>query len=668
MENLGALAVLLAFCVAIYAVIGSVAGRLKCNPFLILSAERAVYGVWFLLTLASGILVYALITGDYRYAYVAGHSNRAMPTIYKFTSWWGGQEGSLLFWSWLLATYAVVVVFGNRRRHRDFMPYVVAIIGTVQVFFLILNTFVVSPFQMLAKEGVVTAVPDGNGLSPLLQYPAMVIHPPILYLGYIGFVVPFAFAMGSLITRQPGDGWINTTRRWSMVAWLFQSCGIVLGSAWAYHVLGWGGWWGWDAVENASLLPWLGGTAFLHSVMMQEKKGMMKVWNMVLIATTFFLCILGTTLTRSGIVSSVHAFAQSPVGKYFAIFLAIGISLTIYLILFRLDYLKSEAQLEAVSSRESSFLFNNLILLASCFAVLWGTLFPVISEYATGEKISLDAAWFNRLIIPIGLFLLFLTGVGPLFAWRKTSTESLRKNFTLPGIAALVLAGILLAAGMRSAYAVISFGFCLFVTLTIFMEFYRGSRAIAQKSEMNFAHAVIELTHRNTRRYGGYLVHMGIVLMFVGFTGTAFYQNRIDELKKGDSVQLGAYQFKVARIEQGENDNYRWQRAIIEATHNGQVLAPLAPEGRLYKSDRSQLHAVDIHWRLNEDFYLNFAGMNDDRAVIQSYVFPLISWIWIGAIVLVFGTLVALVPSKVKREYARTEVVGVTRKHVAVER
>jgi len=668
MENLGALAVLLAFCVAIYAVIGSVAGRLKRNPFLIVSAERAVYGVWFLITLASGILVYALITGDFRYAYVAGHSNRAMPTIYKFTSWWGGQEGSLLFWSWLLSTYAIVVVFTNRRRHRDFMPYVVAIIGTVQVFFLTLNTFVVSPFQMLAREGAITAVPDGNGLSPLLQYPAMVIHPPILYLGYIGFVVPFAFAMGSLITRQPGDGWINTTRRWSMVAWLFQSCGIVLGSAWAYHVLGWGGWWGWDPVENASLLPWLAGTAFLHSVMMQEKKGMMKVWNMVLIATSFFLCILGTSLTRSGIVSSVHAFAQSPVGKYFAIFLAVGIALTAYLILFRLEYLKSEAQLEAVASRESSFLFNNLILLASCFAVLWGTLFPVISEYATGEKISLDAPWFNRLIIPIGLFLLFLTGVGPLFAWRKTSTESLRRNFTIPGISGIVLVGVLLAAGMRSFYALISFGFCLFVTLTIVMEFYRGSRAIAQKNQINFAHAVVELTHRNTRRYGGYLVHMGIVLMFVGFTGTAFYLQNIGEMKIGQPVRLGSYEFKVARIEQGENENYRWQRAIVEATRNGQPLAPLAPEGRLYKSDRSQLHAVAINWRLNEDFYLNFAGMNDDRAVIQSYVFPLISWIWIGAMVLVFGTLVALVPSKVKREYARTEVVGVTRKHAAVER
>ena len=299
MENIGALAILLAFCLAIYAVIGSVTGKLKRNLFLIVSAERAVYGVWFLVTLASGVLVYALITSDFRFSFVAEESNRAMPTIYKFTAWWGGQAGSLLFWSWLLATYASVVIFTNRRRHRDFMPYVVAVLATVQTFFLILNAFVVTPFRMLAMAGALSAVPDGNGLNPLLQYPAMAIHPPMLYLGYVGFAVPFAFAIGSLITRQPGDGWIHTTRRWTMVTWLFQSCGIVLGAGWAYHVLGWGGYWGWDPVENASLLPWLGGTAFLHSVMMQEKKGMMKVWNIVLVSATFFLCIFGTFLTRS---------------------------------------------------------------------------------------------------------------------------------------------------------------------------------------------------------------------------------------------------------------------------------------------------------------------------------------------------------------------------------
>lgn len=668
MENIGALALLLAFAVAIYAVTGSVTGKLKRKPFLIVSAERAVYGVWFLITLASAILVAGLVTGDFRFMYVWAESNRAMPVIYKFTAWWGGQEGSLLFWSWLLATYAAVVVFTNRRKHRDFMPYVIAVLGTVQTFFLILNNFVVSPFTMLALNKQITALPDGNGLNPLLQYPAMAIHPPMLYLGYVGFAVPFAFAIGSLITRQPGDGWIHTTRRWTMVTWLFQSCGIVLGAAWAYHVLGWGGYWAWDPVENASLLPWLGGTAFLHSVMMQEKKGMMKVWNIVLVSATFFLCILGTFLTRSGVVQSVHAFAQSPIGKYFVVFLAIGIAATIYLILDRLDYLKSDSQLESVISRESSFLFNNLVLLASCFAVLWGTLFPVISEAIVKEKISLDKPWFNRLMIPIGLFLLFLTGVGPLFAWRRTSADSLRRNFQWPGVASLALVVALLALGVRNFYALISFGFCLFVASTIVAEFYRGAKAIAAKNEMNLARATVELTHRNTRRYGGYLVHMGIVLMFVGFTGAAFNKNRVDELKQGDQVQLGAYQLTVTGVHEGENDNYLWQNASVEVKRGSTVLGTLEPESRMYKASRQQTHEVAVRERLHEDLYLNFAGVNGDRAIIQSYVFPLVSWIWIGALTLIFGTLVALVPSKVKREYARTQVVGITRKHATVEK
>jgi len=669
MENLGSLAILLAFCLAVYATIASVVGRLKAKPFLIVSGSRAVYAVWALITLASGILVYALMHGDFRFAYVAEHSNKAMPTLYKFAAWWGGQEGSLLFWSWLLSTYASVVVFTNRRKHRDMMPWVVSVLATIQTFFLVMNNFVANAFQMLATDKLIIAVPDGNGLSPLLQYPAMAIHPPMLYLGYVGFAVPFAFAMGSLITRQPGDGWIHTTRRWTLVTWLFQSMGIMLGAAWAYHVLGWGGYWGWDPVENASLLPWLSGTAFLHSVMMQEKKGMMKVWNMVLIATTFFLCILGTFMTRSGFVESVHAFARSDIGKYFAGFLAIGIAATIYLILDRLNYLKSEAQLESVISRESSFLFNNLILLASCFAVLWGTLFPTLSETFSGTRISLDANWYNRLMVPIGLFLLLLTGLGPLFAWRRTSIESLRRNFQWPGIASLLLVAGLAAAGMRNFYALISFGFCLFVALTVLFEFYKGGRSIAGKNQVNLVQAMVELTHRNTRRYGGYLVHMGIVLMFIGFTGHTFNQNEVKELNKGDSMRVGAYTLKMVDLQEGENENYAWHRATMQVAKNGEVLGTLEPEKRFYKASRQGTSEVGIRQRPNEDLYLNFGGMSDDnqRAVIQAYVFPLVSWIWIGGLVLIGGTLICLVPSKVKLQYARTEVVGFTKKHATVQ-
>jgi cytochrome c-type biogenesis protein CcmF len=669
MENLGSLAILLAFCAALYATVASVIGGARHKPFLVVSGRRAVYSVWVLVTLASGILVYSLMTGDFRFAYVAEHSNRSMPMLYKFAAWWGGQEGSLLFWSWLLSGYAMVVAFTNRRKHRDMMPYVVAVLTTVEAFFLLLNNFIANPFQMLATDKLIVAVPDGNGLSPLLQYPAMAIHPPMLYLGYVGFAVPFAFAIGSLITRQPGDGWIHTTRRWTLVTWLFQSAGVMLGAAWAYHVLGWGGYWGWDPVENASLLPWLSGTAFLHSVMMQEKKGMMKVWNMVLISATFFLCILGTFMTRSGFVESVHAFARSDIGKYFVTFLAVGIAATIYLILDRLDYLKSEAQLESVVSRESSFLFNNLILLASCFAVLWGTLFPTISEALSGNRIALDAEWYNRLMVPIGLFLLFLTGVGPLFAWRRTSLDSLRRNFQWPGIASLVLVGALIAAGMRQFYPLISFGFCLFVALTVKIEFYKGARSIAAKNHMNLLRATVELTHRNTRRYGGYLVHMGIVLIFVGLTGHAFNQSEVKELNIGDTMRVGAYALKMVDLKQGENQNYQWHRAIMQVSKNGAALGTLEPEKRFYLASKQGTSEVGIRPRLNEDLYLNFGGMSDDnqRAVIQAYVFPLVSWIWIGGLVLIGGTLVCLVPSKIKMQYARTEVVGVMKKHATLQ-
>jgi cytochrome c-type biogenesis protein CcmF len=670
MENLGSLAILLAFCVSLYAVFASVVGRLKNKPFLLVSGQRAVYSVFVLVTLASGILVYALMTGDFRFAYVAAHSNRTMPILYKFAAWWGGQEGSLLFWSWLLSSYAAVVAFTNRRRHRDFMPWVLGVLGTVQTFFLVLNNFIANPFQMLASDKLIVAVPDGNGLSPLLQYPAMAIHPPMLYLGYVGFTVPFAFAIGSLITRQPGEAWIHTTRRWTLVTWLFQSVGIMLGAIWAYHVLGWGGYWGWDPVENASVLPWFAGTAFLHSVMMQEKKGMMKVWNIVLISTTFFLCILGTFLTRSGIVQSVHAFARSDIGKYFVTFLAIGIAATVFLILDRLSYLKSESQLESVISRESSFLFNNLILLASCFAVLWGTLFPVISEAATGDKISLDADWYNRLMVPIGLFLLLLTGVGPLFAWRRTSIDSLRRNFQIPGVASLVFVGVLFALGIRHFYALISFGFCLFVGLTVLFEFVKGGKAIGAKNDMNLVRAMVELTHRNTRRYGGYLVHMGIVLMFIGFTGAAFNQNEVKEVAAGDTMKIGTYELRMKDMLQGQTDNYQWHRAVMEVYKNGEVLGVLEPEKRFYTASRQGTSEVAVRKRINEDLYLNFGGMSDDnkRAVIQAYIFPLVSWIWIGTLVLIGGTFICLVPSKVKMQYARTQVVGYTSKNVPVEK
>src|SRR6201989_2498705 len=403
------------------------------------TARRAGIASFFATTAAAFALVWAAFTNDFTVSYILHHSNRALPGAYKFAALWSGQEGSLLLWAWLLATYGFVL----RLRHKvdvRLNAYASTILACVQCFFLLLLNFAAPPFALV--QGARPA--DGFGLNPLLQYPEMVIHPPMLYLGYVGFTVPFAFALGALMMRYPGEKWIHITRRWTMVTWLFLTCGIFLGAHWAYSVLGWGGYWGWDPVENASLMPWLTGTAFLHSVMMQEKRGMMKNWNVWLIFSTFMLSILGTLLTRSGLVSSVHAFAQSSIGNWFTGFLVIVLSLCAFTFLLQRDHLKSEHKLESLVSRESSFLFNNLVLLAACFTILWGTLFPIISEYVQGNKVTVGAPFFNRVALPIGLFLLFLTGIGPILAWRSTSFKSIRKNFILPAASAVVTAIVLM--------------------------------------------------------------------------------------------------------------------------------------------------------------------------------------------------------------------------------
>ena len=669
MENVGALSLLIAFCLAVFAVAAAVIGKYSRRPLLTVSAERAVYAVWILVTTASGFLVYSLVTGDFRLAYVAAHSNKAMSAIYKFTAWWGGQEGSLLLWAWLLATYSAIAVYTNRRKFRDMMPLVTAIMMTVLSFFLGMITFVASPFRVLMAGRGVIDVGDGNGLSPLLQWWTMAIHPPFLYLGYVGFTVPFAFAMASLISKQPGEAWIHTTRRWAILTWLFQSTGVMLGMGWAYTVLGWGGYWGWDPVENASLMPWITATAFLHSVMMQEKKGMMKVWNMVLVSGTFLLSILGTTLTRTGLVSSVHAFAQSPVKPYFTTFLLSAIALTAFAIVKNLPYLKSEVKLESVVSRESSFLFNNLILLASCFAVLWGTLFPVLMEATTGEKAAIDAPYYNRVNIPIALFLLFLTGVGPLIAWRKSSLNSLKRAFLIPSVVGLAVIATLAALGIHSPAPLISFGLCAFVAATIVTEFWKGSRAIQLKEQLPFPKAVFQLTWRNTRRYGGYLVHMGIVILFIGFTGAAFNQHETRSLGLNQSMRFGRYDLKLLSVSNDENPNYQYSRGVLEVSSGGKVIDQLEPEIRVYKSSQEQSSFVGIRRRLNEDLYVTFQGISPDnsKAIFQLYVFPLVTCMWVSYWVILAGTIICLIPGKVRLQYARTEVVGIASTRATVQ-
>src|SRR5208282_780580 len=516
------------------------------HPLLVKSTRQAGIATCLLIFLGTFSLEYLFFSDDFASAYVVAHSNRDLSAFYKVAALWSGQEGSLLFWSFLLAVYVFSALMVYRNKNGELMPYVGVVLAGVQIFFLTLNNFVASPFKALAVPGahgtmnLVTRA-DGNGLNALLQYPEMVIHPPNLYSGYTGFTIPFAFALGALLARYPGEKWIHLTRKWTMIAWCFQTAGVLLGAHWAYAVLGWGGYWGWDPVENASLLPWLTGTAFLHSVMMQEKRGMMKVWNVWLVFSTFLLCITGTFLTRSGVVSSVHAFAQSNIGHWFVGFLVVILATCLVAYVKNRDYLKSENQLDSIVSRESSFLFNNLILLVSCIAVLSGTLFPVFSEWFTGNRISVGAPFFNKVNIPLGLLLLFLTGVGPLLAWRKTSTESLKRNFGWPLLMGLTAGAILFAFGVRQFFSLFCLILCVFVTFTIGMEFFRGSRVIRARSSTSLIESAVELTMRNTRRYGGYIVHMGMVLIFVGLAGAAFNKDVQKEMQLGSTMQIGRY-------------------------------------------------------------------------------------------------------------------------------
>jgi cytochrome c-type biogenesis protein CcmF len=649
----GSFALLLAFVCAVYAFVGGIAAILTRHPLLVKSTRQAGMATCGLIFLATFSLEYLFFTDNFSIAYVVSHSNRDLSTFYKIAALWSGMEGSLLFWSFLLAIYVLSVLITYRNKNGELMPYVGVVMAGVQIFFLTLNNFVESPFKALAAPGAngilnYVARADGNGLNPLLQYPEMVIHPPNLYSGYTGFTIPFAFALGALLARYPGEKWIHLTRKWTMIAWMFQSLGIMLGAHWAYAVLGWGGYWGWDPVENASLLPWLTGTAFLHSVMMQEKRGMMKVWNVWLVFCTFLLCILGTFLTRSGVVSSVHAFAQSNTSSWFVGFIGITLVVCFGAYLKNRDYLKSENQLDSVISRESSFLFNNLLFLVACIAVLSGTLFPVFSEWFTGDRISVGAPFFNKVNIPIGLLILFLTGVGPLLAWRKTSTESLKRNFGWPLLIGLVVGAVAFVFGFREYYSLISLILCVFVAATILLEFYRGSKVIRARSGASFAACAIDLTMRNTRRYGGYIIHMGMVFVFIGLAGAAFNRDVQKGMQVGQTMQIGPYTLMLQGADTKPERNYTAQRMLVEVLRDNKPVMMMFPEKRQFVTNKENGTMVAIYSTLKEDLYVVFAGIDPETQmpVIHAFLNPLVKWIWFGGVVVVFGTLVALLPNR----------------------
>ena len=669
MDVFGSFALILAFVCALYAFVGGIAAIITRHPLLIKSARQAGIAVCGLIFTATLSLVYLFFTDNYSVAYVVSHSNRDLSTFFKIAALWSGQEGSLLFWSFLLAIYVVSVLLTYRNKNGELMPYVGVILAGVQLFFLTISNFVASPFKALGVANAagsfdLVARADGNGLNPVLQYPEMVIHPPNLYSGYTGFTIPFAFALAALLARYPGEKWIHLTRKWTMIAWCFQTMGILLGAHWAYAVLGWGGYWGWDPVENASLLPWLTGTAFLHSVMMQEKRGMMKVWNVWLVFLTFMLCILGTLLTRSGVVSSVHSFAQSSIGNWFVGFLLIILGVCLAAYFKNKDYLKSENQLDSLVSRESSFLFNNLVLLVACVAVLSGTLFPVFSEWFTGSRISVGAPFFNKVNIPLGLLLMFLTGVGPLLAWRKTSTENMKRNFRGPVTAGLLGGVIGFFLGVREMFALICFSLCVFVTTTIVQEFYRGARVVKARSSASWLASCVDLTLRNTRRYGGYIVHLGMVMIFIGLAGQAFNKEVEKELPIGSTISIGKYELLLQSMDRKQERNYVADRMIVEVMKDKKPVMMLYPERRNFPANQESGTMVAIYSTLREDLYVVYAGMNPQNNLPTIHVFinPLVKWVWWGGMVVVMGTIVALLPNRAAVVVlARTEVPSATR-------
>ena len=651
MIDIGYFALCLALLAAGYAIAASAAGAHRQNLPLIRSGENAALAFTGLLTIAVLAIWNALFTHNFQVQFVAENSNRDMPTLYTVAALWGGQSGSLLFWGWLLSLYTAAAVLFNRRRYRTLMPYVVVALCSTGFFFIVLNLFAADPFKKLPFLPA-----DGRGLNPLLQHPLMAIHPPLLYLGMVGMSVPFAFGIAALITRQLDSAWLKAARRWMLIPWTFLGFGLLLGGKWAYVELGWGGYWGWDPVENSSLIPWLAGTAFLHSIMIQERRGMLKVWNMVLVILTYCLCIFGTFLTRSGIISSVHAFAKSNVGPFFMVFLALGILGSAYLLLTRLPELRAESRLESFVSRETAFLLNNWILLGILFAVMWGTLFPVISEAFTDEKITVGPPFFNQVNIPLGLVLLFLIGAGPLFAWRRTSTENLKRNFAIPIGVALPVGAILLVAGMRDIYAIISLVLCTFVITTIAMEFHRGAGARQHSTGESYPQALYQLLNKNRRRYGGYLVHLAMVLLFVGFTGQAFTTGKEFVLKRGESIHISDYTVTYGDIVQSEDANMSVTAAALELAKGGDFLCTLMPAKNFYKTHDQGTTEVSIFSSMREDFYVILVGAADDgSAKFQVYINPLVNWVWIGGVLFLLSSLWCMWPTARERRMAALE-------------
>jgi cytochrome c-type biogenesis protein CcmF len=635
-------ALVLALPLSVYAAAASVRGARRRYPELVTSAQKAVLGVSGLLGLATLVLLHALWIHDFQLRYVVENSSRGMPRYLLLTALWGGQEGSLLFWAVLLSLYASAVVLRDRNKHRELMPYVVAVLMGAQAFFTALVAFVANPFVWLPFTAW-----DGYGLSPLLRHPAMVFHPPALYLGFVGLTVPFAFAMAALITRRIGGQWLRITRRWTLVAWLFLSVGIVLGGRWAYDVLGWGGYWGWDPVENASLMPWLTATAFIHSTMVQERKGMLIVWNMALIILTFVLVLFGTFITRSGVIASVHAFAQSTIGPYFLSFIALVLLVSTALLLGRLGNLKGRAQIKALLSRESIFQLNNLLFVMAALAVFLGTVFPAISEIVTGDQIVVGPSFFQASLAPIFGGLLLTMGVIPRIRWGGTTPRKLGRGLTAPLIVAVIVAVGLPCLGIRQPVALVGFALCAFVVGTTLAEFVGRARTRRQATGGSFPQVLVELVRRNRQRYGGYLTHLAVILMAVGILGSSIYKvERTAVLAQGESMTVGEYTLTYEDLAGHTSGDKEVTAAILVVSRGGRRIGVLRPAQDFYPRSQQRVTIPAVRTTLKEDLYVILGGWEEGgvTAAFRVHVNPLVVWIWIGGGLFVAAVLVAVWP------------------------
>ncbi|MDH5543091.1 MAG: heme lyase CcmF/NrfE family subunit [Nitrospinota bacterium] len=653
MVELGEIALVLSLVTSVYVTAVSWYGGKTDNQVMIKSAQNGIMAMFVLLSVAAWALMRAILTHDYSLKYVYNYTSTDLHPFYLFSAFWAGQKGSLLLWAWMLAGFGAIVIFQNRIHNRKLLPYVVSIISATLVLFNMLMVYASPVFEKL--QGIPA---DGYGLNPMLQNPGMVFHPPTLYIGFVAFTVPYAFAMAALISNQLGDVWIRSTRRWTVFAWFFLGLGNLFGANWAYVELGWGGYWAWDPVENASFMPWLVGTAFLHSVMIQEKRDMLKVWNVSLIAVTFALTIFGTFITRSGLISSVHSFGETTVGYYFLAFLFIIIAFSVYLISSKLELLRSENQLDSMVSRESSFLFNNLMLLGSGFAVFWGTIFPMISEAVTGTKITVGPPFFNKVMVPIGFALLVLTGLCPLIPWRQATLARLQKNFLIPTIVSIVAGGLLIALGQRNITAWLFFTASFFVLSTIVLEFARGISARgAMTGEKNILKLVYNLIARNKRRYGGYIIHAGMVCLFFGFAGSEYNEVKEFTVKEGESYTISDYTLTYYGYTHTKPKPTKDEvAATMLIEKNGKKLGFMRPEKNFYKNQNQPNSEVAILSSLKEDLYLILGAINsDESASFKVHVNPLVVWLWIGGWIMCFGTILVMWPDarETKRFKAR---------------